>query len=262
MSTPQLPQRSYFYWSWFLWYVRRYLRKNFHAVRLSRGSSVTDLAGQPLLIVANHPSWWDPLVCAQLTTLFPRRISYAPFDAEALKKYPIFPKLGFYPIEADTNQGAIQFLRVTLGLLEKPDSAVWITAQGRFADVRERPVLLKPGVGHLAAKLTSGVILPLALEYTYWEERFPEALARFGPPLFLREGRDRSADEWTRTIAAALEATQDALRDDALSRNPGRFDTLLGGSVGIGGLYDWFRRGTAWFRGERFGAGHGKENTK
>lgn len=259
MVAPNLPRSSEFYRGWFLWYIRRFLRKNFHAVRLARASPVASLAGQPLVVVLNHPSWWDPLLAAVLSTLFPKRTSFAPFDAAALKKYPVFGKLGFYPVEQGTNKGALDFLRVTLALLEKPDTAVWITAQGRFADARERPVVLKAGVGHLAAKLTSGVVLPLALEYPFWEERFPEALARFGSPLSIAEGQGRSADEWTLAIAAALEATQDALRADALSRDPARFETLIGGSVGVGGMYDWFRGWVSWLRGERFKAGHGKE---
>lgn len=259
MSAPRLPQRSEFYSGWFLWYIRRYLRKNFHAVRLARTAPLTHLAGQPLVVVLNHPSWWDPLVGYLLASRFAGHVPYGPFDAAALKKYPIFEKLGFYPVEQGTVRGSLDFLRVSLALMERPENALWITAQGQFVDVRSRPLVLKPGVGHLAHRMTTGHILPLAVEYPFWEERYPEALARFGEPLAVTNGAEFSAEEWTCRIARSLESTQDALREDALSRDPSRFETILGGSAGVGGPYDWWRRLVAWLRGERFRAAHGKE---
>jgi len=253
-----MPQRSEFLWGWFLWYLRGYLRKNFHALRLSRANPLPDLAGQPLVFVMNHPSWWDPLVAILLTPRFPAYKAFAPLDAEMLKKYPMFGKLGMFGVEQNTARGAVQFLRTSLNLLAQPGHAIWITAQGRFADVRERPLVLKPGVAHLAARMTTGVLLPLAIEYPFWNERFPEALARFGEPLIIEPGI--ATDTWLARITQALEATQDALRDEAMSRDPEKFETLLGGSVGVGGVYDWWRRWKAWLRGERFSAAHDKEN--
>lgn len=251
-----LPRRSEFYWGWFLWYIRRYLRKNFHAVRLAKRPPLPDLAG-PLLVVMNHPSWWDPLVACLLSTRFPQRVPYGPFDAAALQRYPIFEKLGFYPVEQGTPRGGVEFLRVSLALLEQPDTALWITAQGRFADVRERPVVLKAGVGHLLQRLTAGHVLPLALEYPFWDERYPEALARFGEPLPITPGI--AAEDWLARISGAMATTQDELRADALTRDPARFEALVGGSVGVGGFYDWWRRWRAWLRGEKFSAAHGDE---
>ena len=52
-------------------YVRRYLRRHFHAVRLVRAGRPEAPAEGPLVIVLNHPSWWDPLVGAVLAGLFP-----------------------------------------------------------------------------------------------------------------------------------------------------------------------------------------------
>jgi hypothetical protein len=83
-------------------------------------------------------------------------------------------------------------------------------------------------------------------------------LVRFGAPLSVR-GAEYSAEEWTRRAESVLTATQDALAVDALSRDPRRFETLVGGQVGVGGVYDLWRRFKALMRGERFRAGHGEE---
>ena len=209
----------------------------------------------PLIVVLNHPSWWDPLIGVVVAGLLPERTHYAPMDAKALGRYSLFNKLGFYGVEQGTPRGAAAFLRATTAILSQPRSAVWITAQGEFTDPRVRPTLLRPGVGHIARRLDEGLILTLALEYPFWEERLPEALARFGEPMLIGRRRKLSARRWVELIEADLTATQDALKADALSRNAAAFETLLTGKVAIGGIYDRWRKSCAWLRGETLPGG-------
>jgi 1-acyl-sn-glycerol-3-phosphate acyltransferase len=242
-------------------YVRRYLRRHFHAVRLARGGRPEAPPEGPLVIVLNHPSWWDPLVGAVLAGLFPGREHYAPIEAAALARYRFFEWLGFFGVHPGTRQGAREFLRTGAAILARPDAALWVTAQGEFTDPRQRPVRLRPGVGHLLRRLHGGVVLPLALEYPFWQERTPEALARFGAPIPVGRGRERSVEEWMHLIEAGLTAAQDALAADAQRRDPQAFEVLLGGKAGVGGVYDLWRRLRAWLRGERFQAAHAAEGS-
>jgi 1-acyl-sn-glycerol-3-phosphate acyltransferase len=132
----------------------------------------------------------------------------------------------------------------------------WVTAQGRFTDVRERPLAIHSGVGHLAARMADGIVLPLALEYTFWTERTPEALVRFGQPLRVADDPGLTAQEWTRRIEEAMSRNLDVLNAEAMSRDPARFRELLTGRAGIGGPYDAWRRVKSWLRGERFDPSH------
>lgn len=257
-----VPRRSDFLCRWFSWWVRGYLEKHFHAVRLSRGSRPNVSPDLPLIVALNHPSWWDPLMGVILAGLFPERTHFAPMDAQALARYSLFDKLGFYGVEQGTLRGAIAFLRTTASILAQPKSAVWITVQGQFTDTRVRPSRLRPGIGHIARRLSQGMVVPLALEYPFWEERLPEALARFGEPILIERGQNLSAAEWVERIEANLAAAQDALLADALSRDPSAFETLVQGKVAIGGVYDGWRRFRASLRGERFQAEHASEGVQ
>ena len=255
-----LPRRSGSLYRWFSWWVNGYLEKHFHAVRLSCGTRPSVPPDLPLIVVLNHPAWWDPLIGVVVARLLPERTHYAPMDAKALGRYSLFNKLGFYGVEQGTLRGAAAFLRATTAILSQPRAAVWITAQGEFTDPRVRPTLLRPGVGHMARRLDEGLILTLALEYPFWEERLPEALARFGEPMLIGRRRKLSARRWVELIEADLTATQDALKADALSRNAAAFETLLTGKVAIGGIYDRWRKSRAWLRGKNFRAEHGPES--
>jgi hypothetical protein len=112
-------------------------------------------------------------------------------------------------------------------------------------------------VGYVAARLKAGFVVPVALEYVFWDERTPEALIRFGEPIDLATDRELDGRVLTASIEAALTRTQDVLAAEAIRRDPEAFEVLLAGKVGVGGFYDLWRRCTAWLRGARFNAAHG-----
>jgi 1-acyl-sn-glycerol-3-phosphate acyltransferase len=247
-------------WPWlirgFRRYVRRYLARNFHALRLSRTSSSLPTDRAPVLIVLNHPSWWDPLVGVFLSGLWPLYEHYAIIDARGLNRYRFFARLGFLGIELGTYRGAARFWRYGLAILSQPQRALWVTAQGRFADVRERPIRLEKGAGHLAAHLRQGWVVPIALEYTFWTERTPEILIRIGPALNVADLNPLTPQEWSVRIATALTQNMDTLASEAISRNAELFETLLTGRSGVGGWYERWQRLRAFFRGERYQPEH------
>lgn len=247
-----------------MWYVRGYLRKHFHAVRLLRGEDGRPgrpaIADEPVLVYTNHPGWWDPLVFMFVgASLAPERMNYGPIDAVALGKYRFLERIGFIGIDPHSWRGAARYLRMAKAAFARTDVLFWTTAQGEFADPRARPVVIRPGVGHAVAAAGRGLVVPLAVEYPFWSERCPEALAAFGPAMRIADHPGRSAEDWTATLADALAATQDRLAAAAIARQPAAFTTLLSGTVGVGPAYDAMRRGKAWWRGERFDASHGGE---
>ena len=202
-------------------------------------------ASGPLIVYANHSSWWDPMVSILVAQiLLPHRKHYAPMDATALARYPILRKLGIFPVEMASARGAAQFLRTSKAILAS-GGVVWITPQGRFADPRESSLAFKPGLGALAVRTPEATLLPLAIEYTFWDERLPETLLRFGEPV--RLGPAMSTDAATLQLEAALEAAMRELKTASMARDAGVFRVLLSGARGTGGFYGLGRRLRAWF---------------
>lgn len=257
-----LPPFSRTLHGWFMAYVRRYLQRHFHAVRLLRGTAgsldAPALGDAPVLFFSNHPGWWDPLVFLFIgQQRYPGRHVYGPIDAVALGKYKFLERIGFIGIEPGTWRGSARFLRMARAAAVRSDVIYWVTAQGAFTDPRVRPTRIRPGLGHAVAAMERGYAVPLAVEYPFWNERLPEAVAAFGPPLDLATGRGRSADEWTAVLERSLESAQDALAAATLRRDPRAFQTLLAGKVGVGPAYDTLRRVRAALTGQRFDPAHG-----
>ncbi len=274
--------------SGFQWFVARYLTKSFHAVAVNRGHllEATAVGGEAiapddsLVIFANHASWWDPLtaifVCQRLFAGF---AMYAPIDAEALRKYPMFGRMGFFGVERNSRRGAMEFLHISEEILCRAGASLWLTPEGRFADVRDSSVPLMPGLAHLARKISAiranpaqgpgrpaerahprqVWFIPAAVEYTFWEERQAELLVWFGRPLAVSSMRGASKSHWDRELSERLRAAQHELSKAAIARDATRFEILLGGRSGSFFIYDWWRQSLGRLRGRRVRVEHGQK---
>ena len=252
-----LPRTWPWLWRLFAWYSRRYLRRHFHAVRISRTGPAPTLDDRPTVIYLNHPSWWDPLVCLDLARrAWPERQHFAPIDRRALERYGFFRHLGFFGVD-ESRTGAAAFLRIGSAVLAEPNALLWITAQGEFTDPRARPVALAPGLARLLHRAGDVNVVPLAIEYPFWTERTPEALLRFGRVI---DDHPRDVDTTHALLAAELERAMDGLADDARRREAGDFATWLAGRSGVGAVYDRVRRVQAWMTGRPYHDEHASVN--
>lgn len=251
----ELPPLSRTLMNLFALYSRGYLGRHFHSMRIAKNGMPPYIGARPLVVYLNHAAWWDPLVCLMLAReFFPERRSFAPIDAAMLARYAFFRRLGFFGIEPGTRQGARTFLRMAETILHSSSRALWLTPQGRFADVRERPAKLQKGLGALAAREPGAAFVPLAVEYSFWTEPQPEILVCFGAPVVPLETRSSAC--WTRLFAAELQAAQDQLEVLSRRRDPADWLVLNRGRAGVGTVYDTWRRLRARVSGTRFAAEH------
>jgi len=249
-----VPHISRFVLWFFRGIVRGYFRRHFSGVRLSRASNLASFDDERLIVYANHSSWWDPMVLVLLAAkLMPKRDHFAPMKAAALERYGIFKRIGVFGVETNSTRGAAQFLRTGSKIVES-GGVLWVTPQGRFADTRERPLGFKPGLAALAAKMDSGcTVLPLAIEYVFWDERLPETLLHFGDPVLVN---GQNTDEVQQLLETSLLKTMEALKSEAMARSPAAFSLVQNGTAGTGGFYEIGQRVLATIRRRRFQPEH------
>ena len=253
---PQIRAPHPWFSRWFADYAARRLRRNFFRVRL-----LGELPGPvppevPLVIYGNHASWWDPLIALAIRPIFfPAREAYAPIDAAMLERYGIFKSLGFFGVDRSSIRGVTDFLDHAEAILRRPNVILLITPQGRFADVRERPLGFQKGIARLAQRVPNALFLPLATEISYWEESKPEILLHVGPPFHpdLSGSRDAILGE----LESELEGALDRLSQASIARDPSAFRDLFVGSAGVGGVYDLWRSLKGWLTGRPVNLLHG-----
>jgi hypothetical protein len=221
-------------------YSRAYFRRHFTALRVSAALPVPDL-GPHTILYSNHPSWWDPIVLLIFAAGPLSKFSvYAPIESKSLARYPILGRLGLFGIDTGSVTGTRRFVAASSAILNRPENMLVTTAQGRFADIRERPAGLRNGVAHLLQADPRRVAVPVALEYMHWSGRLPEALVAFGAPQ--HGSATDSISATTGRLEAALVATLDALARESVQRDPKRFYSLVGGrETDVGGVYGTYR---------------------
>ena len=182
------------------------------------------------MLYANHPGWWDPLVGLILKAkFFPSYTLFAPVEAAALRRYKILSKIGFFGVEGQSRRGVLEYFKTARTILHDSKHLLAITPHGRFADVRERPVLFQRGLGLLAARVRRALFIPVAIEYAFWDQRRPEIFCRFGEPTEVCAERSAglNAWHWTAVFERRLEIAQDALAKEVCRRDPDQFEYLL-----------------------------------
>jgi 1-acyl-sn-glycerol-3-phosphate acyltransferase len=233
--------------------VRSYFRRHFRSVMVQHAERLERAQG-PLVVYMNHSSWWDPMVSILLAqTMLPDRRHYGPMDAVELARYPILQKIGIFPVEVASARGAAQFLRVTQAILGS-GGILWLTPQGRFSDIREEPLHFRSGLAAIAKKLPGTRFFPLAIEYTFWNERLPEVVLRFGEGIHV--DTSGSAKESTEVLEGALRSEMLALKTASCARDASAFRVLLSGTRGAGGFYERCRRVRSLIKGKAFESDH------
>lgn len=219
----------------------------------------------PVVVLANHASWWDPISASLIRQKYlSNRIFYAPIDADALKNYRIMADLGFYGLKLNTIRGAADFLATTQAILETPNSALFITPEGKFTDVRDHSPDLMPGLSHLVSKVPEIVFVPLALEYGFWDESRPQIFAKLGDIIHCVHRKHAETElnksQWNELLTQRLRQTQTELATSVIQREGSAFQYVIASRPKRLGWYDYFRSWRAFLRGHKFDPRHSAPN--
>ncbi len=237
---------------WFFRYIARiYFRGHFTAVRISNAHHLASADSGPLIVYANHASWWDPMIEVILAyRLMRSRNHYAPMNLIGLERHSILKKIGVFGIDKGTARGGLIFLRTSLAILAQK-GVIWLTPQSRFADARERPLNFSRGIAQLATRCTGGcTLVPLAVEYVFWDERRPEALIHVGEPIRINGGDPAIL---LPMLEEQLLKAMDQLREKAIARDPRAFEVLSKGRRSLS-ILGFSQRVLAWVRRKYFQA--------
>jgi 1-acyl-sn-glycerol-3-phosphate acyltransferase len=192
--------------------------KPWRARRLTR----TPMAGlprhlprdRPLLLVANHTSWWDGFLLRDVhTALRPGAPMYSVMTESELQRLPLLRLLGAVPLRPAS---AASLRRLLSGLRtatqERPDASVLFFPQGRIWPAWRRPLGFHRGIEVVARAMAPCYILPVALHV--------ESLNRSSPAAFVRVGRVIHVPEQTVTagmlelaVAEQLDLTANLLAE-------------------------------------------------
>jgi 1-acyl-sn-glycerol-3-phosphate acyltransferase len=211
-----VPRRSPAFAALFARHARGRIARSFDRLVVRGLSAAHEVAARaPVLVVANHTAWWDPLLALHLSQAIGVE-AYAMMDAANLRALPFFAWVGAFGVELSEPRDGARAIRFAARLLDRPRRAVWIFPQGAERPITERPLVFRAGSERIARLAPHARVLPIALRYEHGKTERPWAWVSIGTPL--APGAAHAT-----AVEAELDAIDGAIRDSSC----GDFEPLI-----------------------------------
>jgi len=163
-------RHHFFIYPFFKWYAGWIIRRHFGLVELKKEF---DDQGLPVLLLANHVSWWDGFFAMHLNVKVLKRKFYFMMLEEQLKKFSFFNQTGGYSIRKKSRE-TIESINYTAELLRERGNMVLLFPQGKIESIYKTSFQFESGIGHVIKKAECDIhILFMANLIDYFSDRKP-----------------------------------------------------------------------------------------
>jgi len=166
-------------------YLHFQLKRSFHAVwyRHDRQDGPPLNFDTPILVYANHSSWWDGLLLFWLNRTTLHRQAYAWMSYDGLTRYPFFRRLGAFAGQTQSAADMRQLWRYVHQLAGQRQAMVAIFPEGAQRLQGDRPIGFQKGLARLVDTLDPTTLLyPLAIHYASLEHAKWDVFLHLGTP--------------------------------------------------------------------------------
>lgn len=221
------PRKSLWFERLFSLYNRNLIKRRFAGLRVAGWENLAQRpTDAPLLLYANHSSWWDALVIVHLNQRA-KLDGYALMEERQLAQYQFFRRLGAVGVVREDARAARESLVYLANLLRGTARVLWIFPQGTTLPNDVRPLHLYTGAARLVQKLGQAYAAPVALRYEFLQDFKPLALVRIGPPELYAAPDSASVKRLTQTFADNLTTTLDRVRQDIVTEQLNEYQELI-----------------------------------
>lgn len=163
-------RHHFFIYPFFKFYAGWIIHQHFGRVELKNEFDDRDL---PVLLLANHVSWWDGFFAMLINVKVLRRKFHFMMLEEQLMKFSFFNKTGGYSIRKKSRE-AIESINYTAELLHDIGNMVLLFPQGKIASIYTPTFQFEPGISRIIEKTGCAIhILFMANLIDYFSNRKP-----------------------------------------------------------------------------------------
>jgi 1-acyl-sn-glycerol-3-phosphate acyltransferase len=154
----------------FKWYAAWIIHRHFGLVELKNEFDDREL---PVLLLANHMSWWDGFFAMFLNVKILRRKFHFMMLEEQLKRFSFFNQTGGYSIRKKSRE-TVESINYTAELLRCQRNMVLLFPQGKIESIYKTSFQFESGIGHVIKKTGCDIhILFMANLIEYFSNRKP-----------------------------------------------------------------------------------------
>lgn len=219
-------------------YVRRLLKRHFHAVHLLGERPHLDET-LPLIIVVNHSTWWDGFFVHLINKELLHRKIYLMMLDRQLRKYSFFSRVGAFGIEPGSRRGVLDSLNYSVRILrsagEPNPNALCVFPQGEMKPWGVRPLGFRNGLEWIIKRFGAPLqLLQVAMRCEFLDDQRADVFF-----LFTHQQCDWSGFTGLRQLEQSQEQLMNRLSDRIKGSEKG--EILLEGRKSVNERWDAFR---------------------
>ncbi len=209
-------------------YNRNLLKRRFHSINVLGLDNLTKKNSNfPLLVYANHSSWWDGLVIFEILRKFAFE-NYFMMEEKQLKGLPLFRKLGAFSVIREKPRESLKSINYAVKSLQKnSETAVVIFPQGEILPNDLRPLKFYSGVSKTIQKTKKCSYVPIAIRYEFNQNFKPEIYIKVGAINYFENSEHFEYKKLTNDLEFNLTEILDELKSCFVDKNLNGFDNLL-----------------------------------
>lgn len=209
-------------------YNRNLLNRRFDSLRVSGLKSLREIKREyPLVIYANHSSWWDGLVAFQISKTAGLD-SFIMMEEKHLKKLFLFRRLGAFSVTRESPFKAVKSINYAVNLLkENSKRALWIFPQGEILPNDVRPLKFFTGLSKIILQAEYCYMQAIAMRYEFTGAYKPEIFVKINKPVLFDNKKQFSSKNLTKTLEENLTESLTELKVNVVNKQNKDFENII-----------------------------------
>jgi len=242
-----IPARKNSFLNWLIYklLMQSGLRSSFFRVNLRQAAPPPD-GTAPVILIANHSSWWDGHLAMALNEERWHMDAYMMVENTQLARYQFFAWGGAFSVDRRNGRSALASLQYAVDRVTgAPTRLLILYPQGEILANDVRPLHFFSGVGHLVKDVTQRAgachVYSAALRYEFIGEQKPEAFISISAPTIFTRAELPTAKAIAGLLETELTRELDQLRENVVTYQLDTFEPMLSGAWSINRLWDALR---------------------
>lgn len=209
-------------------YNRNLLKRRFQSLKVKDFSQIKNRNEKiPLIIYANHSSWWDGLIFFEI--LKSREFdSYVMMEEKQLAKFKFFRKLGAFSVVRENNREALKSADYAVSILKSGNNkTLLVFPQGEILPNDFRPIRFYNGLSYIVENCEKCNLVPCSVRYEFLNNYKPETFVSFGKMKSLNSAGNFNRKEFTKNLEIRMTENLDGLKSDIIENNLSNFQNIL-----------------------------------
>ncbi|MCA1625359.1 MAG: lysophospholipid acyltransferase family protein [Acidobacteria bacterium] len=220
-------QKAVWFEKIFAVYNRNLFKRQFHSLNVS-GLDVLQKRDKkiPLIIYANHSSWWDGLIAFEISRIA-KLDGFVMMEEKHLKKLFLFRRLGAFSVVRENPRAAIKSINYAAEILvETSNRTLWIFPQGEILHNDLRPLKFYNGLTRIIEKIGQCYAAPVAMRYEFLTDYKPKVFVQIGKVDLFFGNENFKRRKIINILELKLTETLNALKCDIQNKNFTKFEKV------------------------------------